>query len=466
MPVVPGETYHYRLQDSAHITHTVRVDSSKTVGGDSVFYLNRVLAWPEIGGEHIALYKQGQFLGKTMTQKPDGRLVFEAENFIFDTSIVVISTAQLGASWLAVVDGNVTASVTSIVEGEVLGISDSLKTIQFSNGAEWVLSKNHGLLSIPDFNAGNAIATLSGLESQGLGDRLYRFEDFFDFNVGDVFEYRTDSETFTGSTGSWIKFTFLEKQIASSDTFQYLVERWSKTEQSGLFNGITYAHEFPKIQFFRRDFKNAESYNRQIIIPFSNPERFSFANHFDQGIYLGNRFYASDVSVFCSALSIPEDPNNPSFFIDDALDCDNAGVHFYYEEFRPKLGRVGYSVSMLDDQYSQWLRGAVIQGDTFWGSVTPDWYFTETSEPKALAASLKIYPNPATDLATLDIGRPLGSAIVQIFRPDNQLVRSLEINQADSNVQVDLSGLSTGIYFVVLRSENAIWQARLLKSAE
>lgn len=155
MPVVPGETYHYRLDDSAYISHTIRVDSTKKIGDDSVFYLNRILQWYYLSTPTdtlaIALRDQGQFLGKTMTKTPNGQLVFHAENFFFDTSFVIRPLVNPGESWLAVPGENITATVTSVVQGEVLGESDSLKTIQFDNGATWLLSKNHGLISCPDF---------------------------------------------------------------------------------------------------------------------------------------------------------------------------------------------------------------------------------------------------------------------------------------------------------------------------
>jgi len=467
-PVKAGETYHYRLPDSTYITHSIRVDSVKAQGSDSVFYLNRIVSWHNISGETLALYKQGQFLGQTMTKKPDGRLIFEAQNFIFDTSIVVYPNANLGDSWLAVLDGNITATVSSVAVSVVLGIQDSIKTIQFSNGAEWVISRQHGIISIPDFNTGNAQATLSGLEIQGLGDRLYKLGDFFDFNVGDVFEYASDSETFTGSTGTITKITILEKQIASPDTFQYLVDRRRKIEQSGLFNGISYSHDSDKLTFYKKDFKNITAYNRQIITPFSNPERYSFTTHFGAGIQMGNQFPASDTPEMCSALRIPDDPNHLAFYVDDALDCglgDNSGIYFYYEEFRPHLGQVEYCRSEIDYIFCEWLTGAVIQGDTLYGSVKPDWFFTQTKEPKTISQPLKIYPNPAADLAIIEVGTPIGSATIQILGPEGKLIRTIQIETQDNTVKLDLADLPTGVYFVLLQSETEIRRGKLLISS-
>jgi hypothetical protein len=254
MPVAPNETYHYRLADSAYITHSIRVDSSKIVGADVVYYLNRVLKYEGPVGDQIAFYKQGQFLGKTMTQKPDGSLVFESGNIFFDTSIVIFPQANLGETWLAVAEDNITASVISIQEGEVVGIQDSLKIIQFSNGAQWVLSKNYGLLSAPDFNQGNLTATLSGLEDQELGDRLYRFEDFFEYSVGDVFESQSYFSGQFGWSDTRIKTRILEKTILP-EGFQYLVEKKQKTVTGGLSSGTTLSISNEPMLYLRQSYK-------------------------------------------------------------------------------------------------------------------------------------------------------------------------------------------------------------------
>ncbi|MBL7806433.1 MAG: hypothetical protein JNN28_01370, partial [Saprospiraceae bacterium] len=43
LPVVPGETQHYRLPDSNHITHSLRIDSTKQSGNNTIYYLNRII---------------------------------------------------------------------------------------------------------------------------------------------------------------------------------------------------------------------------------------------------------------------------------------------------------------------------------------------------------------------------------------------------------------------------------------
>jgi hypothetical protein len=477
-PVKTGETYHYRLPDSTHITHSIRVDSLKTQNVDSVFYLNRVLKTYVIPGEPlleedtiwISLYNQGQFLGQTMTKKPNGSLVFDAQNYFIDTSIVVYPNASQGDSWLAVADGNITATVTSVDEGFVLSIPDSLKTIQFSNGAKWVISKHHGLVSAPDFSTNSPIVTLSGLENQGLGDRLYRLEDFFDFKVGDVFEYRS---SFIGQSG-WgetrLKTKILEKTTLP-DGFQYAVEKKLKNTWGGWTSGISIELDTMMIEYQQADYKNIGSYNKALISLSGNPyfwNEFSFVTHFNGGLRIGKRSTEIGAQEPCAVFQFPEDPNSATFYIDNALDCSPGGIFGedkYLEEFRPGLGRTGYYVAIIDNTDSEWLTGAVLQGDTVWGSVTPDWFFTQTKEPKTISQPLKIYPNPAADFAIIEVENPIGSATIQILGPESRLIRTLKIERQDNTVKLDLAGLPTGVYFVLLQSETEIRRGKLLISS-
>ena len=474
-PVKTGETYHYRLPDSTHITHSIRVDSVRTQNGDSVFYMNRVLKTYVIPGEPllgedsvwITLYKQGQFLCQTMTKKPDGSLVFDAQNYFIDTSIVVYPNASQGDSWLAVADGNITAIVTSVIEGFVLSIPDSLKTIQFSNGAKWVISKRHGLVSAPDFSTNSPIVTLSGLENQGLGDRLYRFEDFFDFQLGDIFEYHSSFSGQSGWSETRLKTKILGKTTLS-DGFQYAVEKKLKRSWGGWTSGISIELDTVIIEYHQADYKNIGSYNKALLSLSGNPyfwNEFSFATHFNAGLRFGKRTSDIGSQERCAVFQLPEDPNSATFYIDNALDCSPGGIFGedkYLEEFRPGLGRTGYYVAIIDNTNSEWLTGAVIQGDTVWGNVTPDWFFTQTNEPKTISQPLKIYPNPTDDLAIIEVENPIVSGTVQILSPENKLIRTIKINTQDNAVKLDLSGFPAGVYFVVLQSEDKVGHGKFI----
>lgn len=478
MPIVAGEIYHYRLPDSAFATHTIRVDSVKYIGGDSVFYLNRVLRWHEFPDDWffptdtflVPFRHQGQFLGKTMTKTANGDLIFHTENFLFDTTFIIRPSAQIGESWQAVPGENITATVISVVQGEVLGEPDSLKTIQFDNGAEWVISQNHGLVQCPDFYNNDLPVNLSGLETKGLGDQLHRFEDFFDFNVGDVLEYHASYIGISGSEDSQIKLTIFEK-TASADTFRYRAQRLMKSKLIGLNNGTWYKQDTISVQYSRTQYAKLGSYNGQIVplgdLVYFTPGDYSSSSLFEQGIRFGRRFAPFGPSVFCSVLNVPYDPNDILFLIDDALTCGPGGIwgwSNYFEEFRPSLGRVEIFKAVIDNTYQEQLTGAIIQGDTIWGSISPDWIFTAVKNLNVEKNGLKIFPNPVVDFAWLEIPAAAEKPhLIQVFGADGRLLKTVEAVVQNEKARIGLSGLPDGFLLVVVHGENNIWRGKLHK---
>lgn len=464
-PVISGEMQHYRLGNAGHITHTLRIDSVKTTGADSVFYLNRVLDrffFPVVPGQQDTFFAplpgQGQFIGQTMTRKPDGSLVFHAEHAFFDTTIILWPMANTGFSWVAVAKDQVTASVESVTEGTVLGETDSLKVIQFSNGAQWVLSQHHGLVSCPDMK-GYGTVQLTGLESRQLGDRLYKYEDFFDFQVGDVFEYKGYSYYLTGSLDYTTKNTVLEKVVDPEKNAYYVEQKWRHLK-IGHNAGLTMGTDTLWWNFKRSEIPHLGSYPGQLFRItddyFLWQDRYSVASHFEDGLLLGTKnWWNTEDEQLCSVLEASDgwDPDNPviSLFA-EALQCSG---QVYMEEYTRGLGRTAYTISIIDNFLSERLAGAVVQGDTI-GTLTPDWIFTAVKTPANAGPTLSIYPNPARDQMTVHIEKTHPGA-VQITLTDalGRPVRRFDGNSGqNTDIALDLAGIHTGTYLLQLRCED------------
>lgn len=87
---------------------------------------------------------------------------------------------------------------------------------------------------------------------------------------------------------------------------------------------------------------------------------------------------------------------------------------------------------------------------------------TSVSDQSALNHLLNIYPNPASDIISLDIDfvGNSESTEVNIFNLTGKLVKSEILNQ-DVN-QVDISNLSNGIYVVSVKTNNLIENQKLI----
>jgi hypothetical protein len=463
LPLSPGESYHYRLPNAAQITHTIRIDSSKSTPEGLAHYLNRVFVHFPDQNEFI-LVNRGQFLGQTMILRPNGSVIFREEGFLLSRETTVYPQAGLGQSWLAMPVGNVTASVVDVGEALVLGELDSVKTISFSNGTAWILSKNHGVVQAADYQSCNATATLSGLESKGLGDQMFRFSDFYDFNVGDVFEYVSGGSSLGVAFGARSKITVLEKNsLPNGEGFTYRVRRLTKSNNL-LLTDTTW------LTYKKSDLPWLEMYNRQVFMLPNNDEVYTYARHLNGGIVVGNPmpFPFNDDTTLCAVHCFPKDPNSWILPEDDILGCGigdvGCYVYAYHREYLPKLGLVYREESYIDLYEYLKLLGAVSDGDTIWGSITPDWAFTSTQAPASEVHALQIAPNPANNWAKVDLPPMPQGGRLQIVNALGSTVRTVELPHS-SNAQsfsLELEGLPNGMYTLAISTARGIWAGRLV----
>ena len=191
-PVNVNESYHFTLENSTLPVYTIKVDSSSFLNSDSLFFLNRVACencttivnGPANCDTCYGKYNQPQFLQKEMIVSPNGTVTFS------DTTNMVLQTyASLNETWQFSTVPSVSAEVISLSIANVLGTPDSIKTIALSSGDTIVLSKNSGLLKFPFSLGSGQHYYLSGIETQQLGFNPPTMKDFFNFDVGDMFEY-------------------------------------------------------------------------------------------------------------------------------------------------------------------------------------------------------------------------------------------------------------------------------------
>lgn len=460
-PLLVSETHHFRLPNAQHITHTLRIDSTTALpNGSMVFHLNRVMRrWTEEDSAY-AWVSQGQFLGQTATRMADGRWVFYGVhklNTIQD--FTVIPTASLGQSWA--VNSGQTASVTAVSWGEILGEPDSLKTIQFSSGAVWVLSKSHGLVSCPDPFSGSQVVQLSGLETKQLGDRLYRFDDFFPYEVGDVLEFTSSAYNFLGWKGEHSKQVVIKKAVLPNSV-TYTMRRKSKMSSTGfggnqswVVNDTTKWVIYPSVNYL-----NIGAYPNQV----SQPEWGAgqvLATMFDGGLRIGVDCPNPGEGCYCVYHEMqPED---------DRFGTPNLLVSYggkFYDEYRKGVGRVAFHVNVIDDQRDWNLLGAVVQGDTVWGKISPDWLFTSTQTPGEDDRLLRVTPNPAQDEAFVQLPETFrqGPLMVQILSSEGQLLRQWAAQPEGNVLQIDLTDIPPQICTVMLRASEGVWHGRVIRS--
>jgi len=194
--------YYFKSGNINYISNTIFADSFSVVANDTVFYLNRIVKdcfeCDPMNPHKFKLANQGQFLQKEITKHADGTYRFYGDREYF-----VNPHFTVGQSWVFDTIQNVVATVDTIYEQDVFGLLDSVKVISIGNDSTITISKNNGIIN---FGIDSEEYVLSGISGQNnVGASPFQKEDFFDFNVGDVFQYWTSNWGFYSSFSSVTK---------------------------------------------------------------------------------------------------------------------------------------------------------------------------------------------------------------------------------------------------------------------
>ncbi|MCB9235958.1 MAG: T9SS type A sorting domain-containing protein [Bacteroidia bacterium] len=197
--------YHYTFQNTnfwpEDRVYSLQVDSVTFNGSDSVYWFNRIgrsiVNEILLDCDSFQVYGEYQLdrdniFGEKMVAHANGEMVFISTE---GDTVFLQTNAQTGVSWNFQPDSGITAVRSGTSQMAILGVMDSVQTINLSNGQQILLSKSHGFVQVPEFYRlkfwGSPLLnplTLWGIPSQGLGRHLPDFDDIFRVEVGDIFQ--------------------------------------------------------------------------------------------------------------------------------------------------------------------------------------------------------------------------------------------------------------------------------------
>jgi hypothetical protein len=94
---------------------------------------------------------------------------------------------------------------------------------------------------------------------------------------------------------------------------------------------------------------------------------------------------------------------------------------------------------------------------------SPNVYFTTECTigiEQSNAVKLSIYPNPTNNIFTIETEQPEQHTI-DITSLNGQVLYSTRMKE--SPLQIDLSSLQKGIYFITVRSRDQVWTEKIIK---
>lgn len=183
-PINTTDIYNYKADTASSISHSLWVDSFDVLAADTFMYPNKIV-------KHIspslALKNQSQFLGWQVTNRNNGMMYIMVTD---NSDISYYPSLTTGMIFLDARSSPVDGYVTSMDTATVLGELDSIKTIVLTTGDTIIASKNHGFVQYPMEYGTDKYYRLVGIEGgRNLGEHVPKFDDFFNYAVGDTFWY-------------------------------------------------------------------------------------------------------------------------------------------------------------------------------------------------------------------------------------------------------------------------------------
>lgn len=391
-PLPNGHKAHFRIDTSSLITHTLWVDSTDVVNGNSVSYLNRTVGPcdtcslnsthctdPNYPAPCIYLPQKHMFLQQKMTLRADGSWLFERPG-----TLVLRPTAGLNQSWLFDSVNNVTATVTAVQARLVFQVMDSVKTISLSNGQQIELAKDHGLLRFPNTD-GMGEHLLEGLEgTNSVGTQVPSFWEIYDFEVGDVFQHwRKRHREGEPAYDVYIEKKEILAKRRLGDTLEYdyhmlqLVEYHHSSFPPQILSSSQKSDTW---QFIFTDTAHDNAYpgQRVLIKKFPDHDVIHQVRMEEDSLWGIGKTYGGKRN-----LNVPNSA-------DRSLLAELTGASGFYrpigymywtETFHPRLGRTHFHFVEFEHDFEGKLMGYIRNGDTV-GTVAPDAFFSTAIDPE------------------------------------------------------------------------------------
>jgi hypothetical protein len=440
-PINTNEKFCYTTDDTLDIINNVIwVDSFEQNGDEQVYQLNKI-ARPIEDEDFQYLFNEPQFLLDQITIQENGEWVCLDTFFTpLDTleTFSLFPNAGLNDSWNFTAE--LQAEVTEMSLMDILGETDSVKTISLSDNSEIILSKAHGIV-----NWRNQYQ-LIGIEGRDLGVLVPDFEDMYaNISAGDVICYDVSDwvadETVTGMHSEErydiISVERYDDSLVLELFFRANTEYWWKGKNLNYINGIQ------ELVLYRNRFTDVYP-NDTIFIGAIG------SYNYHEGIGISKLTQHKWGGIKKTQFIYDQWWPNSNLF----NTCE--GIYSFELCQTGDATLVEHSVDFgfLELQYAgfEWgghkeLVGIIDNGDTL-GTIYPLEMFVGTNQLSTNSNWL-VYPNPANDFFNLRSSKT-GNITCQIYNFSGLLVDEQTINKTAEEISISVDGFSSGVYLVKL----------------
>ncbi|MDA3892542.1 MAG: T9SS type A sorting domain-containing protein [Salinivirgaceae bacterium] len=454
--IQPSERYHFQHKDDTLPLHTILIDSSRIEESITTSYLNR-LFFPcdTCSEEGLYLDNQPSFMQREFVYSQVSSTVVLTNP---DTYTINLPDNDETEWWFDEAKTQ-KANIASVIKTSVFGVDDSVATINIDGEPQIMIAKKLGLLKYFDYE-------LSGMENAGLGICLPGWKEFYDFKVGDVFQYKESAWNMQ------VPCTYLGVYKKVVSNIQYNVDsviidwsikslQWYDPYACGTNDSMPNVYDWEYTQIITKsDISN--TYPCQLVEFYSFAYGVPYYELTENGIAL-NYNTEKDVPPYTGIITYDENSgytsNDDSYFL--------KGLNYRYES---GLGLVKYYRDLGVDgwQYDE-LIGYVKGTDTTGVVYMDDFYVIDTTTidtttnidyPLSTLDQVSIYPNPSQGSIIIDLGSYKSHAAIKIYSVCGELIREQYFKTYYSE---DLSNLKSGIYIIKVETEYGNKQLKWIK---
>ena len=456
--------YNYGIDNTGDISHTIFADSFHVQGTDTLFFLNRIINnCDTCAATGWFLKDQAQFLQKVVLQNDS------TYSFGPDYYFTISPFAQMGDSWQFDTVLNLTASVSSVGPSSTFGQADSFKIISLSNGKNIALSKQFGILQFPDFDS-NTVWSLKGVNGINLGTRIPGFYKFFNFQIGDVFQY----EEIKGQTGfnNTLYYKLRKIEILSKNYVQGIFTYTANVDIKGwtLFS-TTVADSFyvesyidtlefiDSAQHICNAYNNKAIPNLNLVEPNAQPDSVMYGK---ASCFLDNQDTWNKGVLGIASLGNP----NMQLYFQSNYQSPNLHPDLlslaWYDDFtqmyKAKLGETCMSWQIGTEVYSRELVGYVKNGDTT-GLVYNDQTYLSVDPISQNNKALQVYPNPMESFTNIQVANGDVITRISIFDVNGRKKGAIENINAPTH-KLYREQIPKGFFFlkVETKQEGVYWE--------
>ena len=455
-PVSLGKEFNFRIDSAEYISNTIFADSVEIESGDSVFYLNRIVAdCPGCTNQSWKLYNQPQFLKKKMVKKPGGVFLFSDPGKYY-----LFTLAGLNATWIFDSTANITAQVVSKTSDSLFNSMDSIKTILLSSGQFVKLSKNHGIIQFPLIGTERSYQ-LEGISGANLGTLIPGFAEFYNFNVGDVFQYSWGQMSFaTGDGSGGLKKTTIISKDSSSTGYSYGIINTGMSWYESMigFHGDT-SHYY---------MNTTTIYIDSINHPCNLFPRKLTRNPLDPGIWGENasfmKIFPDTGQVISRQIGIdyPTTEESPLYLFGGPDTLVSSNLIGFIHKYSVGLGLVIDRIDGFEFNDHTTLIGYVKNGDTT-GIVYSDDFILQQVGEKRNAADISLFPNPAHQTVFIRTQPVADEPMkIELYNSLGQVVFSRQVLNPSGLTELNLSFLPEGFYILKFSTSAGITQKELV----